>query len=221
MFVRFCCCILFLFYCVFGNQVKVDYENLDLKYYPYIVFYGAATDDEIASIIKAIDKGEEKTGLFLGANLGGMSVLSNQHNDEKYAFAYGVRLGYQSFLPSFFDRLSKAGVFGKRIYVQYISSMSNNGIFGRDKFSSILIGGDILLEFPVIKNVDLGIIVGTGVGSMTYNSRADSDFSFLLNMGIGASFLEHHRMDFEMKILTNSSIDWFGALFMIGYGYVF
>lgn len=221
MFVRWCYCILFLFSIISGNQSKVDYENLDLKYYPYIVFYEATTDDEVESVIKAIDKGEEKTGLFLGVNLGGMSILSNQLDSEKHTFAYGVRLGYQSFLPSFFDRLSKAGVFGKRIYVQYISSIADNGIFGRDKFSSILIGGDILLEFPVIKNVDLGIIIGTGAGSMTYNSRADSEFSFLLNMGIGTSFLEHHRMDFEMKILTNSAIDWFGALFMIGYSYVF
>ncbi|WP_104697120.1 MULTISPECIES: hypothetical protein [unclassified Helicobacter] len=210
-----------LFCCLFCFGQRIDYNNLDLKYYPYIVFYEALDDTEVDALIKAVDRGEEKTGLFLGFNSGWMNVIVDNNEDARYGFTYGVKLGYQSFLPSFFDRLSKPGILGGRIYAQYISSLSNKTIFGRDRFSTILLGGDLLLEFPMLRYLDLGVILGLGLGSMTYNAKADSELSFLLNTGIGTSFLRHHRVDFEMKILTNGYVNWFGALFMVGYNYVF
>lgn len=213
------CILLFCLFC-FG-QTKIDYDHLDLKYYPYIVFYEASSDEEIEALIRAVDKGEEKTGLFLGLGIGWMNIVGDNPEDVKYGFTYGAKLGYQSFLPSFFDKLSKPGILGGRVYAQYMSSLSSKTLFGKDRFSTILLGGDLLLEFPMLRSFDLGMILGFGVGSMTYNAKADSELSFLFNTGIGTSFLRHHRVDFEMKILTNSYMNWFGALLMVGYNYVF
>ena len=201
---------------------EVDYENLDLKYYPYIMFYEPDSDEEVSQLIEAVDNGESKSGLFLGLSVGGINKTPSEDIATNYGLAYGVKLGYQSFLPSFFDRLARAGILGNRIYLQYLASTSKRTLFGRAKFSSIMLAGDVLLEFPIMKRVDLGIIGGVGIGSMVYDEfRADSSLGFLLNAGIGTTFLSHNRLDFEMKFLVNSRITWLGVIFMLGYSYVF
>ena len=200
----------------------VDYENLDLKYYPYIMFYEASSDEEVSRLIRAVDNGESKSGLLLGLSLGGLNTTPSEDIASNYALAYGVKLGYQSFLPSFFDKLARAGILGNRIYLQYLASTSSQALFGKAKFSSIMLAGDVLLEFPIMRRVDLGIIGGVGVGSMVYDVlKADSSLGFLLNAGIGTTFLSHNRLDFEMKFLVNSKMTWLGVIFMLGYSYVF
>ena len=198
----------------------VDYENLDLKYYPYIMFYEASSDEEVSRLIRAVDNGESKSGLLLGFGVGGANIAPVEDRFADYVMTYSVKLGYQSFLPSFFDRLSRAGILGNRIYLQYLATNSIHTLFGSSRFSSILLGGDVLLEFPIMKKLDLGIIGGVGVGSMVYE-QADSRLGFLLNAGIGTTFLSHNRLDFEMKFLVNGKMAWLGVIFMLGYSYVF
>ena len=207
---------LLLFSCLVAQEI--DYDKLDLKYYPYIAFYEDTSDKAIKELVEAVDKGEEKTGLFLGIALGGLT----QNKDTQPYFSYGVKLGYQSFLPSFFGKLSYPGMLGDRVYIQYYSSfLSQKTIFGKERFSNISIAYDVILDLPVFRQMDAGVIVGVGLGSSIYGDNANSRLSFLINTGIGTSFWKHHRIDFELKIIPSFDLDWFCALFTLGYNYVF
>lgn len=205
-----------MLFCNFIFCKNIDYDKLDLKYYPYIAFYEKFSDDEIEGLIKAVDNGEKKTGVFLGLEAG---VLDNADNLQNAS--YGIKLGYQSFLPSFLDRLSYPGFLGMRTYIQYFSIFPQETTFGREKLSNISLAWDLLLDIPVMRNFDAGIVVGAGAGSMVYQNEANSSFSFLVNFGFGVSLFGHNRIDFELKIMTNASVDWFGAFYGVGYSYVF
>ncbi len=201
------------------KDVKINYDSLDYKYYPYIMFYGDSSDEAIAELIKDVDNGESKSGLFLGVALGGMSDVSGENHGMR--LSYGAKLGYQSFLPSFFERLSKPGILGNRIYIEYHSAMNQKGLFGIEKFSNISLAYDLLLDLPIMRKWDAGIILGIGVGSSVYGDEANSHPSLLANIGFGTSFLKHNRLDFELKLIPSLSFDWFGAIFTFGYNYVF
>lgn len=201
-----------------SKDLEINYDTLDYKYYPYIMFYGDSSDEAIAELIKNIDNGQSKSGLFLGVALGGMSDVTG---GQSIRLSYGAKLGYQSFLPSFFERLSKPGMLGGRIYIEYHSVMNQKGLFGAEKFSNISLAYDLLLDLPVMSKWDAGIIVGLGVGSSVYGDEANSHASMLVNVGFGTSFLKHNRLDFELKVIPSLSFDWFGAIFTFGYNYVF
>ncbi|MCE3038584.1 hypothetical protein [Helicobacter anatolicus] len=224
--------LFFIMTILFAFCEKIDYMNLDLKYYPYIMFYEKFSDEEIAQLIEDVDRGEKKTGVFLGVITGGFdgdlggsaykqyfSYGSNQSSSP--SFSYGIKLGYQSFLPSFLERLSYPGMLGTRAYVQYLSMLPTTTLFGKERMSSIMLAWDLLLDIPVVKNFDAGVIFGVAAGNMVYQNNADSSFSFMANFGIGVSLFGHNRIDFELKIFTNSMLDWFGAFYGVGYNYVF
>ncbi len=196
---------------------EVDYQNLDPKYYRYIRFYGDTSDEAIAELIRNVDNGEDKSSLFLGIALGGMPSMQNNQIDP----IYGAKLGYQSFLPSFFDRLSKPGILGNRIYIQYYTGNVSRGVFGREQFSNISLAYDVLLDLPIMARWDAGLICGIGVGNLVYGESAISRLSLLANIGFGTSFLKHHRLDFELKIIPTANFDYFSTLFSLGYNYVF
>lgn len=216
---KFSVCLFIFFVSVAQTkEERINYDTLDYKYYPYIVFYGDYSDKGIAKLIEDVDNGEDKSGLFLGIALGG---ISSTDINQDARFSYGVKLGYQSFLPSFFERLSRPGVLGNRIYLEYHSAMSQQGVFGLEKFSNISLAYDVLLDLHVAKGWDAGIIVGIGIGNSIYGDDSNSHPSFLTNTGFGISFLKHNRVDFELKIIPSLNFDWFGGIFTVGYNYVF
>ncbi|CBG39430.1 hypothetical protein [Helicobacter mustelae] len=209
------------FLLILGRLWGIDYSKLDLKYYPYIMFYGKTKDDEIEELVKNVDNGIHKTGVFIGLMTGALNTNVEQDILSKVSFSYGFKLGYQSFLPAFLDTLSYPGIFGMRVYVQYFSMPSQRTLFGIQKISNIALAVDGLIDIPVFKGFDLGFIYGVGVGSMIYNGSANSALSLMTNLGIGFFFLHHNRLDFEFKLLTNGKFDRLEAYYGLGYSYVF
>ncbi|PAF49093.1 hypothetical protein BKH41_03110 [Helicobacter sp. 12S02232-10] len=199
----------------------INYGTLDPSYYKYIKFYQKTTDKEIAELVQNLDEASKKTGLFLGLSVGalGNDVASNLKKD--YLFAYGAKFGYQSFIPSIFEKLFLPNYVGRRIYIQYLATESKEEPLGRLDFSTIAVNGDLMIDLPVWKGLSAGIIAGIGLGSMIHGYNANSEFAAMLNTGFGVTFFGHNRLELELKFITDKNIEWLGALFMAGYQYVF
>ncbi|PAF51658.1 hypothetical protein [Helicobacter sp. 13S00477-4] len=211
--------------CLFAGMLyasgEVDYNKLDPSYYRYLKFYQKTSDKDIAELIDNIDQAHKKTGLFLGINIGyfGNDLVSTAQKD--YLFAYGAKFGYQSFLPSFFEKLFLPNYVGRRLYIQYFATKSKEESLGKLNFSSITLNGDMLIDLPIWRGFGAGIIAGIGLGSMVRGYSASPELSAMLNTGFGVTLFGHNRLELELKIITNKSIDWMGTLFTLGYQYVF
>lgn len=202
-------------------QDDLNYGSLDPSYYRYMKLYGKTSDKDIKKLINNIDEAHKKTGLFLGVSGGYFSNDVTSDNEGDYLFAYGAKFGYQSFLPSFFESIFLPNYVGRRIYIQYIGTVGKERPMGKLDFSSIFINGDMMIDVPLFKGFAAGVIMGMGLGSMTYNYNANSEFGAMVNAGFGITFFSHNRLELELKLITNKDIDWMGTLFMAGYQYVF
>lgn len=202
-------------------QDDLNYSSLDPSYYRYMKLYDKTSDKDIKKLINNIDEAHKKTGLFLGVSGGYFSNDVTSDDEGDYLFAYGAKFGYQSFLPSFFESIFLPNYVGRRIYIQYIGTVGKERPLGKLDFSSIFINGDMMIDVPLFKGFAAGVIMGMGLGSMTYNYNANSEFGAMVNAGFGITFFSHNRLELELKLITNKDIDWMGTLFMAGYQYVF
>ncbi|SQB98609.1 membrane protein [Helicobacter fennelliae] len=226
-------CLAFCVYChtlyATSNQPfldpsePIDYSELNLKYYPYIIAYHATTDKEIATLINSLEASSSKTGIFIG--IYGGWAFSNATNDPNYtstnAFAYGAKVGYQSFFPSLYDRLVIPNVVGSRIYLQYLGSNTKELSFSDYRLSGIGVSADILVDMPITRNFQSGAIMGLGLLSLVYDKSPNSSLGGLINLGFDFVLQKRHRIELEVKIIINNNLDWFGAIPMTGYSYVF
>lgn len=203
------------------TQDDLNYGSLDPSYYRYMKLYDKTSDKDIKKLISNIDEAHKKTGLFLGVSGGYFSNDVTSDDEGDYLFAYGAKFGYQSFLPSFFESIFLPNYVGRRIYIQYIGTVGKERPMGKLDFSSIFINGDMMIDVPLFKGFATGVIMGMGLGSMTYNYNANSEFGAMVNAGFGITFFSHNRLELELKLITNKDIDWMGTLFMAGYQYVF
>ncbi|PAF43193.1 hypothetical protein [Helicobacter sp. 11S02596-1] len=199
----------------------IDYGTLDPSYYPYIKFYQKTTDKEIADLVQNLNEADKKTGLFLGLSAGAFSNDVSSDLQNNYLFAYGAKFGYQSFIPSIFEKLFLPNYVGRRIYIQYLGTKGKEEALGRLGFSFIGVNGDVMIDLPVFKNFSAGVIAGIGLGSMIHSYNANSEFGVMANAGFGVTIFGHNRLEFELKLITDKNIEWLGALFMTGYQYVF
>lgn len=213
--------LLCLFLGFVSAQDDLNYGSLDPSYYRYMKLYGKTSDKDIKKLINNIDEAHKKTGLFLGISGGYFSNDVTSDNEGDYLFAYGAKFGYQSFLPSFFESIFLPNYVGRRIYIQYIGTVGKERPLGKLDFSSIFINGDMMIDVPIFNGFAAGVIMGMGLGSMTYNYNANSEFGAMINAGFGITFFSHNRLELELKLITNKNIDWMGTLFMAGYQYVF
>ena len=201
----------------------IDYSTLDLYYYPYIIAYKKVTDAEIAMLVNDLEASSQKTGVFVGV-YGGW-IFHNATNDPIYlsdnAFAYGLKAGYQSFFPSLYDTLSIPNKVGSRIYLQYLGSNAKEFNYADLGFSSIGISGDILIDLPVMQGLESGAIMGIGLLSMIYDDKPNSVLGGMINLGFDFVIAQKHRIEAEIKFIINDKLDWFGAMTMAGYSYVF
>lgn len=199
----------------------INYNSLDLSYYKYIKLYHNSSDEEVARFVRNLDEARKKTGLFLGLSAGGFSNDVSSNSQKDYLFGYGVKFGYQSFLPSFFERIFYPNYVGKRVYVQFVGSNTKEETLGKLSFLSMSVNGDLLIDLPVWKGIGMGVIAGVGLGSMVHGYDADSEFMVMLNTGLGLSLFGHNRLELELKIISDKGVAWMGSLFSIGYQYVF
>lgn len=201
----------------------LDYDNLDLSYYPYIIAYNATTDEEIIDLVNSLEASNQKTGVFIG--LYGGWIFHNATNDPAYlsgnAYAYGAKVGYQSFYPSLYDRLSIPNIVGSRIYVQYLGSNAKELSYADIGFSGVGVSADILVDLPVAKGLESGAIMGLGLFSMAYDNKPDSSLGGVINLGFDVVIATKHRTEAEIKFIINDKLDWFGVATMVGYSYVF
>ncbi|PAF43463.1 hypothetical protein BKH45_01430 [Helicobacter sp. 11S03491-1] len=214
-----------LYLCLLGGFVcaseEVDYNSLDPSYYQYIKMHPGATYKDIAKLIKNIQEANKKTGLFIGINVAALN--NNVANDaiRDYLFGYGAKFGYQTFLPSSFDSLFLPNYVGRRIYVQYLGTIGKEEPLGKMSYSSITLNGDLMIDLPIYGGFSAGMIAGIGLGSMVHGYDANSQFVAMVNTGIGITFFSKNRLEFELKLVTDKEVQWFGALFSVGYQYVF
>lgn len=201
----------------------IDYDKLDLSYYPYIIAYGATTDEEIIELVNNLENSDQKTGVFIGVYGGG--IFHNVTGDPLYlkgnAVAYGAKAGYQSFYPSLYDTLSFPNIVGGRIYLQYLGSNAKELNYSDIGFSSLGVSADILVDLPVTKGIESGAIMGLGLLSMTYDNKTDASLGGVVNLGFDVVLHAKHRVEAELKFIINDRLDWFGALTLVGYSYVF
>ena len=238
-----CCCVFLILALCFGGalahasvrQTKslpentlepgkpIDYDKLDLSYYPYIIAYGAVSDEEIIDLVNNLEASNQKTGVFIG--LYGGWIFHNATGEPAYlkgnAFAYGAKAGYQSFYPSLYDTLSVPNVVGSRIYLQYLGSNAKELHYADIGFSALGVGADILVDMPVAKGLEAGAIMGIGLLSMTYDRKTDASLGGVINLGFDVIVATKHRVEAELKFIINDRLDWFGALALVGYSYVF
>lgn len=204
-------------------EQPIDYENLSVKYYPYIKFYEASSDKQIATLINRIENSKLKDGIFLGVYSG--LVVNNATNDPLYqsktSFGYGAKVGFQSFFPSLYERLSIPSLVGSRLYLQYFSSGAKTLDFASIGFSAIGIGADLMIDLPISKLIESGIVFGPGLVSMIYDKSTDSSLGGVINTGFNVVIDKKHRVELEFKIVINNNLDWFGAMVLGGYSYVF
>ncbi len=202
---------------------QIDYSTLSLSYYPYIIAYEKITDEEIATLINNLESAKNKNGFFVG--ISGGWIFNNATKDPNYLstdyFAYSAKIGYQSFFPSLYDTLIIPNKVGSRIYIQYLGSNAKALDYSRSGFSGIGVSADILVDLPVSKNLNAGLIFGLGALGMVYDSKLDSTLGGLLNLGFDFIITDKHRIEAEIKIIINDNLDWFGAIPMAGYSYVF
>lgn len=202
---------------------SIDYDKLDLSYYPYIIAYGAVSDEEIIDLVNNLEASNQKTGVFIG--LYGGWIFHNATGEPAYlkgnAFAYGVKAGYQSFYPSLYDTLSVPNVVGSRIYLQYLGSNAKELHYADIGFSALGVSADILVDMPVAKGLEAGAIMGIGLLSMTYDRKTDASLGGVINLGFDVIVATKHRVEAELKFIINDRLDWFGALALVGYSYVF
>ncbi|MGN8453213.1 hypothetical protein ACR9LO_01775 [Helicobacter pylori] len=219
----------------------LDYDTLDPKYYKYIKYYKAYEDKEVEELIRDLKRANAKSGLILGINTGffynhEIMVKTNSSsitgNILNYLFAYGLRFGYQTFRPSFFARLVKPNIIGRRIYIQYYGGAPKKAGFGSVGFQSVMLNGDFLLDFPlpfVGKYLYMGGYMGLGLGVVAHGVNYTAEWGMSFNAGLALTVLEKNRIEFEFKILNNfpflqsnsSKETWWGAIASIGYQYVF
>ena len=201
----------------------IDYDKLDLSYYPYIIAYGAVSDEEIIDLVNNLEASNQKTGVFIG--LYGGWIFHNATGEPAYlkgnAFAYGAKAGYQSFYPSLYDTLSVPNVVGSRIYLQYLGSNAKELHYADIGFSALGVSADILVDMPVAKGLEAGAIMGIGLLSMTYDRKTDASLGGVINLGFDVIVATKHRVEAELKFIINDRLDWFGALTLVGYSYVF
>lgn len=201
----------------------IDYDKLDLSYYPYIIAYKKTTDAEITTLVNDLEASSKKTGIFVG--IYGGWIFHNATSDPNYlidnAFAYGLKAGYQSFFPSLYDTLSIPNKVGSRIYLQYLGSNAKELNYADIGYSGIGVSGDILVDLPVMKGLEAGAIMGLGLFSMTYDNKPNSTLGGMINVGFDFVIATKHRVETELKIIINDKLDWFGAMTMMGYSYVF
>ncbi|CAJ99927.1 hypothetical protein [Helicobacter acinonychis] len=219
----------------------LDYDTLDPKYYKYIKYYKAYEDKEVEELIKNLKRANAKSGLILGINTGffynhEIMVKTNSSsitgNILNYLFAYGLRFGYQTFRPSFFARLVRPNIIGRRIYIQYYGGVPKKADFGSVGFQSVMLNGDFLLDFPlpfVGKYLYMGGYMGLGLGVVSHGINYTAEWGMSFNAGLALTILEKNRIEFGLKILNNfpflqsssSKETWWGAIANIGYQYVF
>ncbi|PAF47531.1 hypothetical protein BKH46_03640 [Helicobacter sp. 12S02634-8] len=213
--------LVLLFAGVVFSQDSINYNKLDPSYYKYIKLYQPSTDADVAALIANLNEAQEKTGLFLGLSVGALDndITSNLQKD--YLFAYGAKFGYQSFMPSVFEKLFMPNYVGRRIYIQYLASQTQEDAMGKLNFSMVAISGDLLIDLPVWRGFGAGVILGIGLGSMVHGYDANSEFGAILNTGFGVTLFGHNRLELELKLITDREVKWTGALFMAGYQYVF
>ncbi|OOP81289.1 hypothetical protein B0X28_01115, partial [Helicobacter pylori] len=164
----------------YAGLSALDYDTLDPKYYKYIKYYKAYEDKEVEELIRDLKRANAKSGLILGINTGffynhEIMVKTNSSsitgNILNYLFAYGLRFGYQTFRPSFFARLVKPNIIGRRIYIQYYGGAPKKAGFGSVGFQSVMLNGDFLLDFPlpfVGKYLYMGGYMGLGLGVVAH-----------------------------------------------------
>lgn len=213
-----------IFFCMFMSlyaQDDVDYDKLDPSYYKYIKLYHLTNDSQIKALINNLNAAKEKTGLFIGLNIGYLANDISSNAEQNYLFGYGAKFGYQSFKPSFFESIIKPNYVGRRIYIQYLSAIPKEDNIGKIGFSSITLNGDILIDLPIFKGYGAGIIMGAGLGNVVHGYNANSKFGGMVNAGFGVSILNHNRIELELKLIADKDIEWIGSLFTLGYQYVF
>lgn len=209
-----------------NDEKLIDYSTLSLYYYPYIMAYHKITDKEIASLVKDLDLARKKTGVFLG--IYGGWIFHNAAGNKDYELgnflSYGAKVGFQSFYPTLFDSISFPNKVGGRIYLQYLGSNAKELNLASLGFSAIGVSGDLMIDLPVLpltNGLEAGIIAGFGLASMIYDSSSDSRLGGIINIGTSFTLLSKHRIEGEIKLIINESLDWFGVMPMVGYSYVF
>ncbi len=209
-----------------NDENLIDYSTLSLYYYPYIMAYHKITDKEIANLVRDLDLARKKTGVFLG--IYGGWIFHNAAGNKDYELgnflSYGAKVGFQSFYPTLFDSISFPNKVGGRIYLQYLGSNAKELNLASLGFSAIGVSGDLMIDFPVLplrNGLEAGIIAGFGLASMIYDSSSDSTLGGIINIGTSFTLLSKHRIEGEIKLIINESLDWFGVMPMVGYSYVF
>ncbi|BCD50334.1 hypothetical protein [Helicobacter suis] len=223
----------FLFLCLLQGAEIIDYEHLDPKYYKYIKFYGATTDQEIKRLVMDINDAEKKTGLIIGLSTGffynnqirlstgSKSITSNSLN---YLWAIGVRFGYQTYRPSLFAKTMRPNIVGRRIYIQYIGAIPKQASIGRVGYQSAMINADLMIDpvLPLVgRYLSMGFLIGVGVGVVTQGVSTSSFFGMMASTGIAFTIFGHNRVELDFKLLANKDVSWWGGIVNVGYQYVF
>ncbi|WP_104713436.1 outer membrane beta-barrel protein [Helicobacter cetorum] len=137
--------------------------------------------------------------IYLGAEVGlaPIQIMPKSPIDSSYtAFLWGAKGGYQY---AFLKTLALRGDFS---YIMTIKPTALNTIVT----SLLSLNVDVLSDFYTYQKYSFGAYFGLGVGYLGQNMRLGAEnssfmgYNGLVNVGVGSTIEEHHRVELGVKI---------------------
>ncbi len=211
-----------------SNPYNIDYNNLDSKYYPFIVSSGKFYDKDIIDIIERFDEAEKKNAFFVGIMYGininmfipSLNIGDNTNlNGMQYVVnpsLFGFHAGYQKYT----SKVLPINSFGYQVYIDSSVSFGKNGLF----FTSI--NADVLWDFFDNKSVVASLNMGIGIGATKITGlkmEVDNyEVAYRINLGISTRIIKYsHRIGLYLGNLQGLQRGLMSTTITFGYDYVF